>query len=341
MTARPLHAHPLRDRLFAYAGLGFIAAVWGATFFIIKDATADYSIMAFLAVRFGIASLALLPFVLQLRRLPTRAELRWGILAGLLFGAGYVFQTFALRFGDSGRVGFITGLYVVLVPLLALVLLRYPLKLRIVIATVLALVGLVLLSYVPGSNLVGDVLAFLCSLSFAGQILVVEKFPRQCDWRYTAVLQSATTGVMAVVLLPLMSLAGQCTGSPACEFILHFQDHIPTTLPLNILLVALFTGLVASAFGLWMQIWAQKILPPSDAALIYALESPFAAIFGVAFRGERLTDLGILGCVLLSASMFTVTIGGDKTDEVSVVPAPQPALVEATVIADEYTAPAD
>src|SRR5215813_13990195 len=146
--------HPDRQgRLLADLSLLGIAAVWGATFFMVKDATSAFPVIAFLALRFSLASAALLPFVIRARRWPTRLELFWGLLGGLLFCAGYVFQTFSLRLIDSGRTGFITGLYVILVPVLALVLLRHSLKLRAMVGAVLAVVGLWLLSNAPGGNL--------------------------------------------------------------------------------------------------------------------------------------------------------------------------------------------
>src|SRR5689334_5661284 len=124
-------AHDPRQRWIAIVALMAISAMWGATFFLVKDATANYSLFTFLVLRWSIAALALLPFCLMLRRYPTRLEWRWGLGAGVLFAFGYVFQMVALRLSDSGRVGFITGLYVVLVPVLALVVLRYPIKRRI------------------------------------------------------------------------------------------------------------------------------------------------------------------------------------------------------------------
>jgi drug/metabolite transporter (DMT)-like permease len=116
-----------------------VAAVWGATFFMIKDATKDFSVLAFLALRFLLITVIMLPLIVPLRRLPTLQEWRWGLPAGLFLTFGYVFQTFAMRVIGSGRTGFITGLYVVIVPFLALILLRHRITRRIGIGTALAL----------------------------------------------------------------------------------------------------------------------------------------------------------------------------------------------------------
>jgi drug/metabolite transporter (DMT)-like permease len=286
----------------------FVAAIWGATFFLIKDATAEYSLMAFLVLRWLIAGLTLLPFCWRLGRLPSRAEWRWGVGAGVLFSSGYLFQIVALRLIDSGRVGFITGLYVVVVPILALLVLRYPLKPRILISSGLAVAGMVLLSGAPGGNWAGDLAAFLCAVSFAGQILVVEKFPTGMDWRYVSLIQAALVTLMGLVLMPVFAAFSACQGD-LCPLLARFADPLPTTLPLTVIAVAAFTGVFASAIGLVAQVWAQRVLPPSDAALVYAAESPLAAVFGVVFRGEVLTPLAIIGCVLIMTSMVTLTLG--------------------------------
>ncbi len=310
MAASPHPVHWRRMRLLADAALLGIAAIWGATFFMVKDATSSFPVLAFLVIRFVLASLVLLPFVLRVRRWPTRQEWKWGLIAGMAFCGGYISQTFALRMIDSGRTGFITGLYVVLVPILALVLLRHTMTIRVIVGTVLALVGLTLLSYSPGGSFVGDLLAFLCALSYALQILAVEKFPKGADWRIMSLIQSGCVAVMCGVLLPVLAAVRTCQ-SPLCTSLVLFADPLPTTLPLMVLAVAAFTGVLASALGLAAQVWAQRILPPSDAALIYAMESPFSALFGWLFRGEMLATSGLVGCGLIMAGMLSTALGGE------------------------------
>jgi drug/metabolite transporter (DMT)-like permease len=307
-------AYSQRVRWLADASLLGLAAGGGATFFMVKDATREFPVLAFLAIRFCIASLALLPLVLQARRWPTRAELRWGLLAGGLFCLGYIAQTFSLRLIDSGRTGFFTGLYVILVPILALFLLRHALTKRIILGAALALGGMTLLSYAPGSNFLGDVLAFLCALCFAGQILAVEKFPRGSDWRIMALIQSACVAVISAVLLPILAAVHGCS-APACAAVAPFTDAIPPAIPPEVWAVAGFTGLLATAAGLAIQVWAQRILPPSDTAIIFAMESPFSALFGALFLAEVLSGGGLLGCGLILAGMLVTTVGGSAVPQ--------------------------
>ncbi len=327
---------PSRMRWIADGSLLAIAAIWGATFFMVKDVTSTFPVLAFLAIRFTLGSLALLPFVLRARRWPRRAEWGWGLLAGLMFFGGYIFQTFALRMIDSGRVGFITGLYVVLVPILALLLLRHALTRRVIIGTGLALVGLTLLSYAPGSSLLGDGLAFLCALSFAAQILVVEKFPKDADWRVMSLMQAVCVAVLSAVLLPILAALRGCD-APICLSLAPFADPIPAAIPLMVLGVAAFTGILATAAGLAIQVWAQRLLPPSDAALSFAMESPFSALFGFLFRGETLSASGLLGCGLILAGMLTTALGGQTKEPVQhgESPVPAEALLASSDLAPE------
>ncbi len=304
-----------RERWLADGALLSVAAIWGSTFFMIKEATQTFPVLAFLTLRFTIAALFLLPFALiAMRRrgvLPTRREWAWGIGAGVLFTAGYIFQTFALRTVDAGRAGFITGLYVIFVPFLGLVVLRQPIARRVLLGGTLALLGMVLLGYAPGGTLLGDVLAIICAFAYAAHILAIGKMPHSADWRFLALAQALTVAVLCGILLPIMAAVRGCFAE-LCTALAPFADPLPSALPINVLLVAIFTGLLATAFGLMVQVWAQRILPPSDAALIFALESPFAVLFGVLFLNEVLTLLGLAGCALIFAGTLSVTIGGQQ-----------------------------
>jgi drug/metabolite transporter (DMT)-like permease len=302
-----------KRRLLADLSLLFIAAIWGATFFLVKDATRTFSVLAFLAIRFTLASLVLLPFVLKITRHPTRLEMKWSILAGLAFCGGYIFQTLSLRLIDSGRAGFITGLYVILVPVLALVLLKHKLSLRSVIGAVLATVGLALLSNAPGGNIQGDVLAFLCALSYAIQIIAVERFPRNADWRIMAIIQSVCVALICGLLVPVQAGIQGCDIA-ICSSLQPFGEALPSSIPVSVWAVAAFTGILATAFGLAVQVWAQRQLPPNDAALIFAMESPFAALFGWLFRSEILTLTALLGCGLILLGMLTTALSSEAAE---------------------------
>lgn len=259
--------------------------IYASTFVIIKDATDSIHPLTFVFLRFAAATLALLPLA--------RASLRdssrhiWGrcITAGVLFGAGFLFQTAALARIDAGRTGFITGLYVVATPLLALLLFRYPLTRRAMLSIGLAVAGMGLLSYTPGSDLAGDGFALAAALVFAGHVIAVERFPLYTDWRFAALVQCAA----AVVTSGGLAVA---TGTPL----------LATTSEGWV--AVLFAGIAATALTLPIQVVAQRHVPAGQTALLFALEAPFAALFGVVLRGEPITALGLAGCTL----MFLATL---------------------------------
>ncbi len=297
-----------RLRLTADAALFGIALIWGLTFFMVKDATRDFPVLAFLALRFTLATLVMLPLVLRIKRRPHRSEIMAGVLAGLLVSISYISQTFALRLIGAGRTGFFTGLYVIMTPFLALILLRHRLTTRVFIGAISALSGLLLLSYAPGGNLLGDGLAVLCALTYALQILAVEKFPAGADWRIMATVQLATVAITCGVLLPIMAAVQSCD-SGVCMALRPFADPLPTALPLSVLTTALFTGIFASGLALSVQVWGQRILPPSDTALIFAMESPLSALFSAIFKGEVLTAQALAGCALIFLGMLITAFG--------------------------------
>lgn len=296
-------------RLFAYVALVLCAAIWGSTFFMVKDATKSYSVTAFLTIRFGMATVMLAPLLFAVRRLPTRLEWRWGALGGLFLAAGYLLQTFSMTLNDSSRTGFITGLYVVLVPLLGFLCVRQRISRRIVISMVLAVVGLILISYQPGGTLAGDGLAVLCAIAFAAQILIVGLFPSGSDWRITSFVQIF---VLALCCGAIMLGNAALSAIPGLE---RFATPLPVTIPPIVLNVALFTALMATAVGFAVQAWAQKILSSNDTALIFSLETPFSAIFGVLFLSELITTVGWFGGALIFAGVLLVTVSGTANSQ--------------------------
>jgi len=300
----------------------------------VKDATRTFPVLGFLALRFSLATIALLPVVvLFVRRGPRPAEWRWGLLAGGVLCLSYICQTFALRALGAGRTGFLTGLYVVLVPFLALTLLRQRITRRIWLGAGCALIGLALLSGAPGGDLLGDVLALACALLYALQIIAIEQFPEQSNPHLMTTIQLGVVAVGCAVLLPLLATMNTCTGD-ICSLLKPFADPLPASIPLPVLTTAAFTGLLASSVAVSVQVWAQKILPPSEASLIYAMESPFSALFGVWFEGEILTVGALAGCALMLTGMLITAVGGARSKATPIpldVP-PGPALEQRSLL---------
>src|SRR5438045_4298201 len=155
----------------ALLALVLVTAVWGVTFVQVKDAVAIYPLFAFLAVRFGIASCTLLgPGWARLRTLGREGALG-AVLAGALLGGGYVLQTAGLERTTVSSTGFVTGMYVVLTPLLALVLFRTHVSRAVWAGVALATIGLAMLAGIHGGSPAGDLLVLAGAAVYSLQIV--------------------------------------------------------------------------------------------------------------------------------------------------------------------------
>src|ERR671930_2567302 len=257
-----------------------VTAVWGVTFVQVKDAIAIYPLFAFLAVRFGIASCTLLgPAWARLRTLGSSGVLG-AALAGTLLGSGYVLQTAGLERTSVSSTGFITGMYVVLTPLLALALFRARIGVAGWGGVALATFGLALLSGVHGGSLVGDLLVLAGAAVYSLQIVLMERYaPRYDAFAFTLVEMAAACAGLGVVAVARGEL-----GVP----------HGWTVWG-----ALLVTGVFASALAFLVQTWAQRRTSATRTALAFALEPVWTALFGFTLAGDRLGALGWGGCAAI------------------------------------------
>jgi drug/metabolite transporter (DMT)-like permease len=261
-----------------------VTAVWGVTFVQVKDAVALYPLFAFLAVRFAIASLALAPTGARRMRALGRGGIVAGALAGLLIGAGYALQTAGLERTSVSSTGFITGMYVVLTPLLALALFRVRVGGAAWAGVALATVGLALLAGVHGGSPLGDLLVLLGAAVYSLQIVLVDRYARRYDvFAFTLVEMLTAFGGLLVVAVSLGQL-----GVP----------HGWTVWG-----ALLVTGVFASAAAFLAQTWAQKQTTATQTALAFSLEPVWTAFFGYTLAGDRLGATGWAGCAVIMAGI--------------------------------------
>jgi len=257
-----------------------VTAIWGVTFVQVQDALALYPLFAFLAVRFAISTIALAPFAWT----PLRALPREGVLAGVgvgaLLAAAYGLQTAGLDLTTVASTGFITGLYVVFTPLLALALFGTRVPRALWAGVALAALGLLLLSGVPGGSTVGNALVLASALAAAFQIASMERFAPRYDPRALTFLQMATSLVGFAVLAVVLG-----------------QVEVPRGW--TVWGALLVTGLFAGALGYLVATWVQARTTAARAALVFTLEAPFAALFGVLLADEVLGWAGWLGCAVM------------------------------------------
>jgi len=260
--------------------LAAVTAVWGLTFVQVQDALVVYPLFAFLAVRFAISTAVLAPFAWRpLREMP-RAGLVAGVGVGSILAAGYALQTAGLERTTVASTGFITGLYVVFTPLLVLALFGTAVPRSLWAGIALAVVGLLLLSGVPGGSAVGNALVLASALAQAVQIASMERFAPRYDPRALTFLQMATSFVgFTVIALALGDLEVPRGGTVWGALVV--------------------TGVFAGALGYLVATWVQARTTAARAALVFTLEAPFAALFGVLLAGEVLGWAGYLGCLVM------------------------------------------
>ena len=261
-----------------------VTVLWGVTFVQVKDALELYPLFAFLAARFAIASVVLaVPARTRMRGLRRDGAFA-GIALGAFLAAGYGLQTAGLERTTVSSTGFITGLYVVLTPLLALVLFRQATAPLAWVGVVVSVVGLALLSGVDAGSPLGDLLVLSSTLAQALQIVMVERYASRYDPVALTFIEMTTA---FVGFLAIAVALGDVT--------------IPRGWTVWAALVV--TGVFASALAYLIQVWAQRRISATRIALVFSLETVWAGFFGYLLADDRLGLAGWGGCALILAAI--------------------------------------
>ena len=262
-----------------------MTAIWGVTFVQVKDAVALYPLFAFLAVRFAIATLTLaVPGTRRVRSLGP-AGVAAGALLGLLLAAGYALQTAGLERTTVSGTGFITGMYVVLTPLIALAFFRSRIAAVTWAGVTVSTVGLALLSGVHAGSVVGDLLVLAAAAVYSLQIVLMERFAPRYD----------------AVAFTLVEMAAACTGLGVVALA---RSELGVPHGWTVWGALLVTGVFASALGFLVQTWAQQRTSATRTALAFTMEPVFAALFGITLAGDRLGALGWTGCAAIMVGIL-------------------------------------
>jgi drug/metabolite transporter (DMT)-like permease len=261
-----------------------VTAVWGVTFVQVKDAVALYPLFAFLALRFAIASITLAPPGAGRVRSLGRDGAPAAILLGSLLGTGYALQTAGLARTTVSSTGFVTGMYVVLTPVLAFALFRVRVAPAAWGGVALATVGLALLSGIHGGSVLGDLLVLAGAAVYSLQIVLMERFAPRYD----------------VIGFTFVEMLASFVGLLAIAVALG-QLEMPHGWTVWGALVV--TGVFASALAFLAQTWAQRRTSATQTALAFSLEPVWAAFFGFTLAGDRLGAVGWLGCAVIMAGI--------------------------------------
>jgi drug/metabolite transporter (DMT)-like permease len=277
-----------RAAALATFGLISVTAIWGSTFFLIKDLVARMPVADFLAVRFVIAALVMM--VLFHRHLLRLGRREWaqGIALGVVYGIAQLLQTFGLEHTSASISGFVTGMYVVFTPLLGTVLLRQRLPPITWIAVLLSVGGLGLLA-LHGFNIgYGVWLTLISALLYGLHIVGLGTWSRPGN-----AFALSSVQMLVIALICLLATLPTGPGLP--------PDR-------GAWAAVIYMALAAGAGAMLVQTWAQAHLSPTRAAIVMTMEPVFAAGFAVTFGNDALTWRMVVGGALVLAAMYLVEL---------------------------------
>lgn len=283
------------SRWQADAALLFVAFIWGSTFVIVKHALADITTLYFLFLRFSLASLCLLVLFAPAFRKMARRDIGLGfgggVVAGLFLWLGYILQTVGLKYTTAGNSGFLTGLYIVLVPLIGGAILRKRPTGRETLGIAMATAGMVVMtlpSLAHFSMNRGDLFTIGCALAFAFHLLMVGHYSQHLKTQPLALGQIACAAVLSGLSLRLE------------------PRHV--TWSRAVWIAILLTAIFATAIAFALQTWAQRYTTATRTALIFALEPVVALATAVTVGGETLTLYAVGGGALILTGILTVEL---------------------------------
>lgn len=274
------------DRIKADLTLLLVALIWGSAFVAQRAVAADIGVLTFNGARFLIGALVVAPLAWRHWHSLQRMDALGVLMAGLLLLGGAGFQQLGLRFTTAGNAGFVTGLYVVIIPIILAFGWRQLPRKAIWGAALLAAAGLFLLS--TGGRLLlalGDGLEFLGAVFFAMHVILIGWLVKRVHVFQLAVYQYFICGLLSLSI----GLAFEANA---------IQGWLQSGWSM------IYTGVLSVGVGYTLQAAGQRIAPPADAAIILSMEAVFAALFGWLLLGELLTMTQLMGCGLMLAAML-------------------------------------
>jgi drug/metabolite transporter (DMT)-like permease len=287
MSAR----HQLQLKLAPWALLT-VSAAWGLSFIVMKDAIQRQSVNNFLFTRFALAVIVMILIRPQTIKLFNKDLLQRGGLAGIFLGLGYIAQTLGLERTGAAITGFITGLYVVLTPLIASIVLKEKITKFTWLCIAVATFGLGLLSIRGFSVGIGEMFVLASAVLFAAHIIALSKWSSGRDVYAMTVIQLTMCAILA-------GLASAVEGY---------------SLPPDrgVWSVVIFTAVFATAVAFIVQTWSQAHMSATKVAVILTMEVVFAALFAILLGGERLTIQTAIGGILVVVAMYLIVLKEQK-----------------------------
>jgi drug/metabolite transporter (DMT)-like permease len=275
--------------------------IWGATFVIIKSALEDISPLLFISIRFLFATIILLPFALKIFKGINKVTLFGGIILGFLYFIGFSTQTVGLNYTTATKSAFITGTFIIFTPLFQILIeKKIPAK-GVTIGIILALTGLIFLTSKGDSLLavfteinenfnIGDFFTLLCAIFFSLYLVYLDIISKKSDYKPLVFLQISVTGICGL----LFSLL----------FTVWNVEEIRFRLSTNLVFAILYTSILATVITTTLQTKYQKFVTPSVAGIILSFEPIFAALFAFFMLNEKISNFGLIGCLLIFCGLI-------------------------------------
>ncbi len=261
------------------------ALIWGLAFVFQRSSMEHVGPFTFGAFRYALSALCLFPFAYPKRNkkiaITKDPSIRWGVLCGLFLFCGTSLQQTGLVYSSAGKAGFITALYIVVVPLLGGIFLKQHVSLQSWLCVLIATAGFYLLSIRGGFSIeLGDFIIFIGVFFWAGHILVVDKGVATMEPLLLSMVQMVVASVLSLILalifekISLVGLRGA-------------------------LVAILYTGIFSGSIAYTLQMYGQRHSEPTLASLIMSLESVFAVAAGYLFLNEMLSSREALGSIII------------------------------------------
>ena len=268
-------------RTLAISSLMLSALFFGSTFIIVKNLLDDFSPINIVFLRYAIAS----TLFLLTGGIPSKKTLKPGLLMGLFLWIGYVTQTQGLITTSTINSGVVTGFYIVLTPIFSKIINKKTLSTKSYLFSLTGFIGIFLIASNSYDQLFGNLFTLICATGYALHIVMVERYIKDQNISQLMFVQSLIGTLLCIPFLNIEQL----------------------TFKFEYILPILFLGIVVNFAAFYLQLFGQKIINASTAALILSMEAIFALIIGILYVGEILNLINWAGVFLVLLSIFLVT----------------------------------
>ena len=287
-----------KSNILAIAALFLTAAIWGLSYSAQAEAMKSIAPLSFVSLRYFLGVLVLLPLILFKKKKISKSLLTGGAVCGVCLAGGEILQQFGLLYTTAGKAGFLTALYVIMIPVIEVFFRRKSSKM-IWIASVMSVIGAYLLcssGSIEKIGNTGDVLMIICALFFAFQFIAIARFAPEADAFSLAAVQFLT---VALISGAAALIAGEKCDSGSIS---------------GAVTPILYCGIIAIGFACTVQVAAQKYVHPATASIILSTASVFAVIWGCLILNEKYSLLNLIGCAILFGATILVQLPCANSD---------------------------